>query len=362
MISVSILNVTSYTGLDLLRLLAQHPQFVVTSVTGRSAVGKRLVEVFPQLRPALRVDSKTIPSINPELVITEEPEQTDLAFVCLPHAAAAEAVVSLLERGIKVVDLSADFRLHDAGTYAEWYKRIHPAPALLETAIYGLCERYRDQIQGTSLVANPGCNATTAILALLPAVAAGIIEPDMIIDVKAGISGAGRSLTLNTHYAEANDSISPYSLSGHRHLPEITQELEAGAAAGGYPIENGLRITFIPHLTPMSRGILATCYANLKQHGDRPVPSAAEVRTMYEHYYADEPFVHVVDEAPHTKWSYGSNHCFIHPIVDIRTNRLVVISCLDNLVKGASGQAIQNANRIYGLPEATGLANIGVAP
>ena len=162
-------------------------------------------------------------------MITEEPGQTDLAFVCLPHAAAAESVVTLLERGTKVVDLSADFRLRDVALYEEWYKHVHPAPALLETAVYGLCERYRSVIEGASLVANPGCFATAAILGLLPALATGIIKPDVIIDAKSGSSGAGRSLTLGTHFAEANEDISAYSLSGHRHLPEITQELEAAA-------------------------------------------------------------------------------------------------------------------------------------
>ena len=187
MISVSIVNVTSYTGLELLRLLSQHPRFVVTSVTARSAVGKRLYEVFPQLR----FMSNT--QIDPQLVISEEPGQIDLAFVCLPHAAAAESVITLLEQGIRVVDLSADFRLRDVALYEEWYKHIHPAPALLQTAVYGLCERYRSVIEGASLVANPGCYATAAILGLLPALVRGIIKPDVIIDAKSGSSGAGRS-------------------------------------------------------------------------------------------------------------------------------------------------------------------------
>src|ERR1700737_1831984 len=191
MISVSIVNVTSYTGLELLRLLAQHPHFNVRSATARSAVGKRLGEIFPQLRlqPIGRDPGRA--GVNPELVISEEPAQTDLAFVCLPHAAAAESIVTLLERGIKVVDLSADFRLRDVTQYEEGYKHTHPAPALLETAVYGLCERYRDRIAGADLVANPGCHATAAILGLMPALAAGIITPSAIIDAKSGVSGAG---------------------------------------------------------------------------------------------------------------------------------------------------------------------------
>lgn len=353
MITVSIVNVTSYTGLELLRLLSQHPQFTVTSVTARSAVGKRLGEVFPQLTVAT--------NIPPHLVLTEEPEQTDLVFVCLPHAAAAESVVKLLERGTKVIDLSADFRLRNVRLYEEWYHHMHPAPALLERAVYGLCERYRERIEGASLIANPGCYATAAILALIPALASGIITPDIIIDAKSGVSGAGRSLTPGTHYAEANEDVSAYSLTGHRHLPEIAQELEAAARAGGQSLNSPLRITFIPHLMPMTRGILATCYADLKQDAAQRL-STAEVRSLYEEYYAGEPFVHIIDQPPHTKWTYGSNQCLVYPMVDSHTGRLVVISCLDNLVKGAAGQAVQNANRLYGFPENTGLPTLALYP
>ncbi len=360
--SVSIVNVTSYTGLELLRLLAQHPQFTLESVTGRSAVGKRLREVFPQLLSRPNARTAELAGIDPELVIEEEPAQTDLAFVCLPHTAAANAVATLLERGTNVVDLSADFRLRDADIYEEWYKHIHPVPALLETAVYGLCERYREDIAGAQLVANPGCYATAAILGLLPAIAAGIITPDVIIDAKSGVSGSGRGLTLGTHYAEMNEDVSAYSLAGHRHLPEITQELAAGAKAGNHPVDRPLRITFIPHLMPMTRGILATSYAELNTNAAQSVKTASDVGSIYEEYYANEPFVHVVDQPPHTKWTYGSNDCFIYPTVDARTGRFVVISCLDNLVKGAAGQAIQNANRLYGLAETTGLAAIALYP
>lgn len=360
MVTVSIVGVTGYTGLELLRLLAQHPYFTVTSVTGRSAVGKRLDEMFPQLQAlAYARDARRV--IDPAMLIAEEPEQTDLAFVCLPHAAAAESVVKLLERGIRVVDLSADFRLRDAAEYEQWYKHSHPAPALLETAVYGLCERHRDRIAESTLVANPGCHATTAILALLPAIAAGLIDADVIIDSKTGISGAGRGLTLGTHYAEANEDVSAYSLSGHRHLPEIVQELAAGARAGGHPLDTP-RITFIPHLMPMTRGILATCYANFRQEGTRHTPTTAEVRELYETYYAGEPFVHVVDQPPHTKWTYGSNACIVYPMVDARTGRFVVIGCLDNLVKGAAGQAMQNANLLAGFPETAGLPALSLYP
>ena len=286
--------------------------------------------------------------VDPSLVLTREPAQTDLAFVCLPHAAAAEAVVQLLAQGTRVVDLSADFRLHDAAVYQAWYDHVHPAPALLETALYGLPERYRAEIHpgSTRLIANPGCHASTAILALAPALAAGIIGPDIIIDSKTGISGGGRSPAQKYHYPEANEDASAYSVSGHRHLPEITQELEAAATAGGHPVTGGLRITFLPHLLPMTRGILSTSYANLQRALDQ-----AELLRIYQDYYANEPFVHVVEQSPHTKWAYGSNHCFIYPTLDPRTGRLIVIASLDNLVKGASGVAIQNANLLFGLDE-----------
>ena len=351
MVTVSIVNVTSYTGLELLRLLSQHPRFRVTSVTARSGAGKRLREVFPH----------TGLSTSPyaDLLITEEPEQTDLAFVCLPHAAAAESVVKLLQRGTKVVDLSADFRLHDVGTYEQWYKHTHPVPALLENAVYGLCELHREQIGEATLVANPGCYATASILALAPVLAAGIIEPDIIIDAKSGASGAGRTPTQHTHYTEANEDISAYSLNGHRHLPEIEQELELVAREGNHPLASNARLIFVPHLLPMTRGILATCYANPKQ--DARVTTST-LRALYQDYYEGEKFVQVVDEAPHTKWTFGSNLCLLYPMVDTRTGRLLVISCLDNLVKGASGQALQNANRIFGFPETTGLPTIALYP
>jgi N-acetyl-gamma-glutamyl-phosphate reductase len=371
MITVSIVNATSYTAIELLRLLAWHPQFVVTSVTARNAAGQRLEEVFPQLHAIMPLGGRKRPAVDPTLVLAREPAQTDLAFVCLPHAAAAETAMRLLEQGTRVVDLSADFRLRDATVYEEWYQHIHPAPALLETAVYGLCERYRGQIRSARLVANPGCHASTAILALAPAVSSGLIGPDVIIDSKTGISGGGRSPSPKFHYPEANEDACAYSVSGHRHLPEIEQELAAvvgnvGSSRGQAPTlqapdsrtrPGGLRITFIPHLLPMTRGILTTCYANLQRD-----VNIEELRAIYQDHYASEPFVHVVDQPPHTKWAYGSNHCFIHPTLDSRTNRLVVVACLDNLVKGASGQAIQNANLLFGLEETAGLEQLAVHP
>ena len=356
MITVSIVNVTSYTGLELLRLLAGHPEFVVTSVTARSSVGQRLDAVFPQLTAGLN-SSKAGAHVG-NLLITEKAEKTDLAFVCLPHAAAAETVVELLQQGIKVVDLSADFRLRDVAVYEQWYQHTHPAPELLETAVYGLCERYRKQIATASLVANPGCHSTTAILALLPALAAGLVKPDVIVNTLTGISGAGRGLKQSSLYCEQDEDTSAYGLDGHRHLPEIIQELKAGACAGGHSLQEDLRLTFVPHVLPMSRGLLATCYADGKQ----PSLTIEEIRAVYAEYYANEPYVRVIDTAPHTKWTTGTNLCLIYPTLDQRTGRLMVVSCLDNLVKGAAGQALQNANLLSGLPETTGLPTVSLYP
>lgn len=353
MISVSIVNVTSYTGLELLRLLSGHPDFAITSVTGRSSAGQRLETVFPQLAAGRNHHPKRDVG---NLLITEKPARTDLAFVCLPHAAAAETVLELLDQGVKVVDLSADFRLHDAQVYEKWYQHTHPAPALLETSVYGLPERYRAQIIRSKLVANPGCHSSTAILGLLPALAAGLVGPDIVISTLTGISGAGRGLKLSSLYCEQDEDVSAYGLNGHRHLPEIVQELEAAARDGGHP--QSLRLTFVPHLVPMSRGLLATCYADVKE----PSLTSEEVRAMYATYYANEPCVRIIDTAPHTRWTAGTNLCLIFPTIDQATGRLVVVSCLDNLVKGASGQALQNANLLMDLPETTGLPTMPLVP
>jgi len=353
MIRVSIVNVTSYTGLELLRLLAGHQAFTVTSLTARSAAGQRLDAVFPQFAAG------QVPSAQASagaLVLSEQPEQTDLAFVCLPHAAAATTVLALEGRGIKVVDLSADFRLHDAGVYEHWYQHRHPAPALLETSVYGLCERYRQRIAESTLVANPGCHATTAILGLLPAVTAGLVQPDLIVNTLTGLSGAGRNLKLSSLYCEQHEDASAYGLAGHRHLPEIVQELQAAAGDGGH--RQHLRLTFVPHVVPMSRGLLATCYADLKE----PSLSSEQVRAIYAAYYTHEPYVRVIDTPPHTSWTRGTNLCLIYPTVDQSTGRLIVLSCLDNLGKGACGQAIQNANVLMGLPETMGLSDLPLVP
>jgi len=341
---VGIINVTGYAGVELARLLHQHPEVELTSVTGRSAAGKRLGEVFPHLASL-------------DLVIQAELGEVDFVFSAMPHQQSAKEVIPLLNRGIKVVDISADFRLKDAAEYPRWYNFTHPAPELLEQAVYGLTELYRAQVASARLVANPGCYPTGAILALAPAVKAGLIEPEIIIDSKSGVSGAGRTVSLQTHYPEANEDAAAYALEGHRHLPEIVQELTV-LHPGRLPA-----ITFVPHLIPMTRGILTTSYASLAS-GKVAVGKKGrdELRQLYLDFYQDEPFVKVVEFPPHTKHTWGNNLCLVHPTIDHRTGRLIAISCIDNLVKGAAGQAIQNMNLMLGLPETTGLEALAIYP
>jgi N-acetyl-gamma-glutamyl-phosphate reductase len=343
-VKVGIINVTGYAGSELARILYQHPEVKIASVTGRSAAGQQLDEVFPHLSSL-------------DLTITPELEGSlDLVFSALPHKASAEAVIPVLKDGVKVVDISADFRLKQADEYQEWYGVQHPDPTYLEEAVYGLTELHRDEIRPARLVANPGCYPTSAILALAPAIKHNLIEGDIIIDSKSGISGAGRSLSLSTHYSEVNENVMAYSLGGHRHLPEITQELTALT-------EEKLSITFLTHLIPMTRGILSSCYAKLRasssENGSGP---GQDIRQLYQEFYADHPFVVVTPRPPQTKQTLGNNQCLIYPTVDQRTGRLIVISCLDNLVKGAAGQAVQNMNLMCGFPEATSLEALAVYP
>ncbi len=341
---VGIINVTGYVGVELARLLYQHPQVELASVTGRSAAGQRLGDVFPHLTGI-------------DLTIEAELGGVDFAFSAIPHQESAKEVIRLLDRGIKVVDISADFRLKRAAEYSEWYRATHPAPQLLEQAVYGLPELHRSQVSSAQLVANPGCYPTGAILALAPAVKAGIIGADIIIDSKSGVSGAGRTVSLETLFAEVNEDVAAYALDGHRHLPEIIQELQLLSP------EPSLSVTFVPHLIPMTRGILTTAYASLVT--DKVAASKKELeelRRIYRDFYRDEPFTKVVELPPHTRHTRGNNLCIIYPTIDVRTGRLIVTSSIDNLVKGAAGQAIQNMNLMLSLPETAGLETLALYP
>ena len=344
MTKVGIINVTGYAGVELARLLHQHPEVELISVTGRSTAGQELGQVFPHLSDI-------------GLTIEAELGEVELAFSAMPHQASAKEVIPLLDHGIKVVDISADFRLKDATEYEHWYDFTHPAPQLLDQAVYGLPELYRSQVASAQLVANPGCYPTGAILALAPAVKEGLIEPDIVIDSKSGVSGAGRTLSMRTHFSEANEDVAAYALEGHRHLPEIVQELNLLSP------QRSLSITFVPHLIPMTRGILTTGYAPIAS-GKVSVDQKGEKKLfqLYQTFYKDEPFVRVVESPPHTKHTWGNNLCLIHPAIDTRTGRLIVISAIDNLVKGAAGQAVQNMNLMLGLPETTGLDTLAIYP
>jgi len=338
--TAGILNVTGYAGAELARLLHGHPNVRLAAVTGRSAAGKRLPDVFPHLWAI-------------DLPIVETLPDVDVVFSALPHAAAAEHLVPYIEAGTPVVDMSADFRLKRVDEYEAAYKVTHPAAHLLQRAVFGLPELHRDEIAAAKLVAAPGCHSTGVILALAPAFAAGLIEPDVIADTKTGLSGAGRTLGLSVHFSEADENVAPYGLDGHRHLPEMTQELGTLAEA---PAPS---ITFVPHYIPMTRGILSTCYATL-----RPGVSIDRdgLKRAYRDFYREAPFVHVSDAAPSTKHVAGTNYCVIHPSIDSRTGRVVVASALDNLGKGAAGAAVQCFNVMSGLPETAGLQSLGLFP
>jgi N-acetyl-gamma-glutamyl-phosphate reductase len=336
-IPVAVVNGAGYGGVELLRLLRSHPVFELVEVTARSDVGKPVRAVFPHLASL-------------DLGFSERVERSELVFLALPDHASIEMAPELLAEGRRIVDLSAGFRLREKGLYPTWYGYEHAAPALLETAVYGLTEWARDQLPEARLVANPGCYPTAALLALGPALKEDLIAPDVIVDAISGVSGAGRTLRLTSHFSEVNEDVTAYGVGGHRHWPEILQGMRKLASVG-------TRLTFTPHLAPITRGILATCYANLREG-----VSFKTVRAAYERAYADEPFVEFVVETPHTKWTFGSNRCFISATVDEHSQRLILISALDNLVKGAAGQAIQCANVMYGLSETLGLPREGVYP
>ena len=342
---IGIINVTGYSGVELARLLYRHPETELVAVTGRSFAGKKLGDVFPHLSSI-------------DLTITEELEESvDLVISALPQRASAERLIPVIEQGIPAIDISADFRLKDVDEYQAWYKTRHPCPQFLGDAVFGLPELNREKIAGAKLIANPGCYSTAVILALAPALKAGIIEPDIVADCKSGVSGAGRSPSLKTLFAEVNENVMAYSVDGHRHLPEVTQEL------GRIATTPTPRITLLMHLVPMTRGILVSCYASLKDGRVATGKKAKlDVDSVYSDFYSDEPFVKIVSEPPQTKHTLGSNVCEVFTTVDERTNRLIVIACLDNLVKGAAGQAVQNMNAMFGFPEASGLEQLALFP
>jgi N-acetyl-gamma-glutamyl-phosphate reductase len=316
-----------YAGMTLVHLLARHPGVELSQLTSRSFAGQPYGSVFPLLE------------IDGTFQSEPEPDGVDVVFSCLPHNVGATKAEGWLSGGARVVDLSADFRLKDPAQYPIWYKQTHPAPALLPKAVFGLPELHESQLKDAQLIAVPGCYSTAAILALAPAAAAGVVGSDIVVDAKSGVSGAGRSPVIGTHFSEVNESIGAYAIRGHRHLPELTQEL-------GSLNRDGLRVTFVPHLVPMTRGILVTCYFDLKG-------SLAELRDVYSEFYRGQPFTKVIDRSPTTKLASHSNLCLVN--VAAQGDKAVVTAALDNLVKGASGQGVECFNIAFGFDRTTAL-------
>lgn len=346
MLKIAIVGASGYTGLELIRILHCHPGVAVTCLTSEQSAGKRISEVFPTLRGRCDI---VLENLEPVRVA----EKADIIFTALPHKAAMEVVPTFLKLGKKVIDLSADYRLSDPAVYGEWYEP-HLNPENLKKAVYGLPEIRRDRIKGAQLVANPGCYPTSIILALAPLLKNGLIDLSSIIaDSASGVTGAGRSAKVDSLYCEVNEGYKAYGVGGaHRHTPEIEQELSLLAG-------EQLKITFTPHLVPMDRGILSTVYATPEK-----TLNTATIAALYREFYDGEPFVRVLPSGslPSTAYVRGSNCCDIAPLVDPRTGRIIVVSAIDNLVKGASGQAIQNMNLLCGFPEASGLEGLALFP
>lgn len=344
-IKVGVVGGTGYTGVELLRLLVRHPCVELTAVTSRSEAGQPVSALYPNLRGYLELEF-TAPDFD-------SLSQCDLVFFATPNGVAMQQVPQLLEAGVKVVDLAADFRLRDPAVWEQWYGLPHACTEVLASAIYGLPEVNREAIQSAQLVANPGCYPTAVQLGFLPLLRAGIIDPQQLVaDCKSGVSGAGREAKVGSLLCEASESFKAYGVSGHRHHPEIVQGL--AAAAGSAPV-----LTFVPHLTPMIRGIHATLYGRLTRQHD-----IAELVTLYQEAYADEPFVDVMEAGAHpeTRSVRGANVCRIALHQPPQSDMVVVLSVIDNLVKGAAGQAVQNMNIMCGLAEDAGLSQVALMP
>ncbi|MFH0784605.1 MAG: N-acetyl-gamma-glutamyl-phosphate reductase [Pseudomonadota bacterium] len=346
MIKVGIIGASGYTGAELARILCNHPEVEITIATSRQYAGRHLSDIFPNLRGKVSILCENLP-------VDELCLRADLFFTAVPHKTAMDLVPSLLAAGKKVVDLSADFRLHDVAVYEEWYQP-HSSSHLLQEAAYGLPELYRRKIAGCRLVANPGCYPTSIILGLAPLLKAGAIQPQTIIaDSKSGTTGAGRTAQTGTLFCEVHDGFRPYKVGrSHRHTPEIEQELSKLAG-------QAVQITFTPHLLPIARGILSTVYASLS-----PGFAQKDITELYRQQYGSEAFIRLLkdDELPATQFVRGSNFCDISFRIDTATQRIIVMSAIDNIVKGASGQAVQNMNIMCGFAETTGLEIVPLFP
>lgn len=345
-LNIAVVGSSGYTGGELMRILLNHSRAAVTTITSERSAGKPVASIFPHLAG---LTSLVCEALDPETIA----KKADFVFLALPHVTAQEAAFRFHLLGKKVVDLSADYRLSDPSAYAKWYENTHQYPELLKQAVYGLPELYREKIQKAALIANPGCYPTSAILGLAPLMQKGRIDPgSIIIDSKSGVSGAGRSPSLAHHYPEVNEGFMAYKIGTHRHTPEIEQELSLLAG-------KQITVSFTPHLVPMNRGILTTIYAKQKSSVD-----TAQLHVWYREFYQDAPFVRLlpVGQFPNVRNVRGSNFCDIGVYADPRTGRAVVVTAIDNLVKGASGQAVQNMNLMMGFDETEGLRFAGIFP
>jgi N-acetyl-gamma-glutamyl-phosphate reductase len=345
-LKVAIAGSSGYTGGELFRILLHHPGVTVTTVTSERSAGKPLTDIFPHLHG---LTDLVCEPLDPEAIV----KKADFIFLALPHVTAQAAAYRFHKLGVKVVDLSADYRLADAAVYEKWYEHGHQHPDLLKSAVYGLPELHREKIRKTSLTANPGCYPTSAILGLAPAVAKNMIDVStIVIDSKSGVSGAGRSVSLAHHYSEVNEGFMAYKVGTHRHTPEIEQEVSLLAGAA-------VTLSFTPHLVPMNRGILSTIYAKLT-----PPVDTEQLHAAYHAFYENEPFIRVLPpgQYPNVRNVRGSNFCDIGVYADGRTGRAVIVTAIDNLVKGASGQAVQNMNLMMGFTETAGIKFAGLFP
>lgn len=342
---VAVVGASGYTGVELLRLLARHPEAEITSITSRQYAGQPISAVFPSLAQLIDIECT-------EVDVDQIAAQAEVVFTALPHKTAMEVVPGFLERGCKVVDLSADYRLSDVNTYEQWYQP-HTSPELLKEAVYGLPELNRDQIAQARLVANPGCYPTSVALGLMPLLQHTLIDHrTLIIDSKSGTSGAGRSAKTGSLFCEVNEGFKAYSVANHRHTPEIEQTLSLVAG-------EAVMVNFTPHLLPVNRGILSTCYAQLSRSID-----FNSLKALYETTYAEQPFVRIMPggQLPNVAYLQGSNYADVGFVLDERTQRVIVVSAIDNLVKGAAGQAVQNMNIMMGCDEVAGLDVVPLFP
>ena len=346
MIKAGIIGATGYAGGELVRLLTAHKEAEIKWYGSRSYIDKKYADVYQNM---FRIVEERCLDDNMEALSKE----VDVIFTATPQGLCASLVNEEILSRTKIIDLSADFRIQDVDIYEHWYGIQHPSPQFISEAVYGLCEINRERVKGARLVANPGCYPTCTTLSVYPLLKEGLIEPNtIIVDAKSGTSGAGRGAKVDNLYCEVNENIKAYGVAVHRHTPEIEEQL-------GYAAGESLRINFTPHLVPMNRGILITAYASLKRE-----VSYEEVRAAYDKYYASERFVRVLDPdvCPQTKWVEGSNYVDVNFKIDARTGRVIMMGAMDNLVKGAAGQAVQNMNLMFGLKESEGLELVPMLP